>query len=245
MLVAELDGREVGLSHVALCPNSDSAWLEGIRVHPTYRRAGVATALMDRMIEYGKKKGARRALAIVAKDNSASQKMMEHAGFSVISNWSFYSIGGSTGKRKSRARIASSGGLGAILKYLERSAVYKDSAKMYVRSWHWYGLDRPSLDYLIREGRVIISGDPVGGIAVINKNGYWNRTKILQIVYLDSLNKDVLHDLLSFVTNVYLDGKYESLHVICHQNKKLVSTIEKYEILESEQFLLYSKIISG
>ena len=77
MLIAESDGVQVGLSHVSLCPDSN-IWLEGVRVHPSFRRTKIATELFGEMLRYGARYGARHAQAIVARENPASQKMMEY-----------------------------------------------------------------------------------------------------------------------------------------------------------------------
>ena len=228
-----------------MCPDSKDTWLEGVRVHPSHRRSGLASALLDKMLEFGKEKGATRALAIVAKNNAASQRMMERNGFSVISEWAYYSTGDQIDKRPSNARLASEDELDAILEYLEESRIYGMSAKTYVKAWHWYALDRTTLKALISEDRVVVSESPMAGIAVLNRHGYWNRKNILQIVYLDSQDEKVLSNLLAFATNLYLDEKYERLHVLCQQDEKMTSIIEGFEIQESEQFLLYSKVLSG
>jgi ribosomal protein S18 acetylase RimI-like enzyme len=245
LFVAETEGKKVGLAHVAACPDSKDTWLEGVRVHPSHRRSGLASALLGRMLEFGEEKGATRALAIVAKNNAASQRMMERNGFSAISEWAYYSTGDPIDKRPSNARLASADELDAILEYLEASRTYELSAKTYVKAWHWYALDHASLKALVSEGRVVISGSPVAGMAVLNRPGYWNRKNILQIVYLDSQDEKVLGNLLAFATNLYLDEKYERLHVLCQQDEKMTSIIEGFEIQESEQFLLYSKVLNS
>lgn len=245
MLVAESDGRQVGLSHVALCKGSNSIWLEGVRVHPSFRRAGIATDLMDNMLGYGIRQGAPHALAIVAADNKASQRMMERSGFSVVSEWAYYSTGDELQSKPSNARIASAEDLDAIVRYLESSRIYQQAAKKYVDSWHWYALNRLVLEGFVTEGRVVLSGQPMAGIAVINRNGYWNRKNILQVVYLDSQNLRALQDLIAYVTNCYIDGGYERLHILCARERQMISVIERFHIEESEQFLLYSKVFSG
>src|SRR5215813_12834118 len=83
----------IAVSHASLCPNKKNVWLEGIRVNPNFRRRSVATQLLNKMISYGKKHGAREASAMVADNNIASQLMMERNGFVVISKWNYYSIG--------------------------------------------------------------------------------------------------------------------------------------------------------
>ena len=245
MLVADTDGKKVGLSHVALCPNSNSIWLEGVRVHPMFRRLKIAATLIDEMEIYGIEHGAVEALAIVAEENTSSQQMMERAGFSVVSKWSYYSTGDKLAKQRSDARVASPSDLGALVKYLESSIVYAKSAKKYVNSWRWYALDRSTLARFLKEGMIIVSGEPVAGMAVLNVKGYWSRKNVLQMVYLDSHEMQALQDLLAYVVNLYADGNYERLQVMFPFNEQTASVIDNFQIQESERFLLYSKVFTG
>ena len=242
LLVAEHSSRPVAMSHVALCPGN-LAWLEGIRVHPDFRRFGVATELLERMLARAGRLGARQASAIVAANNTASQRMMEKNGFTVMSNWAYYSTEAKLRARKTDAWLARPGDLPAIWDYLKQSHIYRQSAGRYVRSWQWYMLDRKALRQLVKEGRVAVAGAPVDGIAIINNDGYWDRTDVLQVVYLDS--EKSTRDLLSFATNLYGRGGFSRLHVLCHESRHLTSTIEKFRIKESERFLIYSKVITG
>ena len=245
LLVAESEGSKIAMSHVAVCPGSKSAWLEGVRVHSGYRRSQVASRLIERMVQYGRQKGARQASAIVAADNVASQRMMEKNGFEVVSRWAYYSTTADRAKRQnSEARLATAGDLGNIWQYLQQSRVYHLSAKRYVKSWHWYTLDRKALRNFIKDERVIVTGRPVDGIAIINKHGYWSRKNILQIIYLDPASAKSLRHLVLFVTNLYLDGKFDRLQVLCHESKSMTSFFEKFMIKEQEQFLLYNKVFT-
>ena len=242
LLVGEHGGRPVAMSHVAICPDN-LAWLEGVRVHPEFRRSGVATELLERMLARAGRLGARQTSAIVAVNNTASQRMMEKNGFTVISNWAYYSTEAKLGNRKTNARLASPGDLPAIWEYLGRSRIYRQSAGRYVRSWQWYMLDRKAMRQLVKEERVAVAGTPIDGIAIINNDGYWDRADVLQVVYLDS--EKSARDLLSFATNLYGRGGFSRLHILCHENRRLTSMIEKFRIKESERFLLYSKVITG
>jgi len=244
LLVAESCGKQIALSHVAICPDKKSIWLEGIRVHPNYRRSKIATKLIEKMMQYGSKNGVRQACAIVAAGNVASQQMMLKNGFEVISRWVYYSTDSIMQKEKSEARLATIEESGSIWQYLKHSEIYHLSAKMYVKSWHWYRLDRKVLQNFIKEGRVIVVGTPVDGVAVFNKRGYWNKTNILQIVYLDSASARSLKHLMSFVANLYMEDRFDRLHVICYDGKTMSYLAEKFMIKEQEQFLLYSKIFT-
>ena len=245
LLVAESEGRKIAMSHVAVCPGSKSAWLEGVRVHLSQRRSQVASKLIEKMVQYGRQKGAHYASAIVAADNTASQRMMEKNGFEVLSRWAYYSTTAGRAKRqKSEARLAVASDLGSIWEYLQQSRVYLLSAKRYVKSWHWYALDRKALRNFINDGRVIVTGRPISGIAIINKHGYWSKKNILQIIYLDPASTKSLRHLVLFVTNLYLDGNFERLQVLCHESKNMTCFFEKFMIKEEEQFLLYNKVFT-
>ena len=92
----------------------------------------------------------------------------------------------------------------------------------------------------MKEERVIVTGRPIDGIAIINKCGYWDRTNILQIVYLDIAPASSLCELISFIMNLYLMVNL-TLQLVCYDSKRLSSFINKFVIKEHEQFILYNK----
>jgi N-acetylglutamate synthase-like GNAT family acetyltransferase len=237
----ESRGEKIAMSHVAICPEGKGIWLEGIRVHPDHRRSYIATMLLAKMLEYGRRKGAREASAIVNATNLASQSMMEKNGFRVLSKWMYYNALSTLRYQESNARIANIDDIDDIWQYLHQSKIYHLSGKKYVKSWHWYTFDRRALLNFLKEERAIVTSLPIDGIAIINKHGYWDRTNILQIVYLDIASVSSLHHLVSFITNLYLDGKFDSLQLLCYNSQQVTSFIDKFVIKEEEQFLLYNK----
>ena len=242
LFVVESGGEKIAMSHVAICPEGKGIWLEGIRVHPDHRRSYIATMLLAKMLEYGRRKGAREASAIVDATNFASQSMMEKNGFRVVSKWMYYNALSTQRHQESNARIANADDIDDIWQYLQQSKIYRLSGKRYVKSWHWYTFDRRALLNFVKEERVIVTSLPIDGITIINKRGYWDRTNILQIVYLDIASASSLRHLVSFITNLYLDGKFDSLQLVCYDSKRVTSFINKFVIKEEEeQFLLYHK----
>ncbi len=239
LLVGEADGKKMALARVSICPGG-VAWLEGVRVHPDFRRAKVATALLEKMIAWATKKGAGEASAIVSQENAPSQRMLERSGFSRISEWIYYGTEKKQKVRATRARTATKHDLAGAWKYLQHSNTYRLSACRYVSSWQWYPLDRKALQDLIADGRVAVTGRPVDGLAVLNRKGYWDRPGILQIAYLDAANARSLQDLLAFASNLHTQG-HTSFHVLCHNSKKMTSAVERLNMQESEVFLLYNK----
>ncbi len=245
LLVVEDGGRKIAMSHVAMCPDGKGMWLEGVRVHPDYRRSNIATDLIAKMIQYGLQTGARQASAIVDVTNVASQRMMEKNGFEIVSRWAYYVAGGRPRRKKSAARLATADELNDVWRYLQNSEIYRLSAKRYVKSWHWYALDKKVLRNFIKEKSVVVTGLPIDGVAIINRRGYWDRANTIQIVYLDSASPRSLRHLVSFTTNLYLDGGFGELQIVCHDSRRLTSLIEKSMIKDEEQFLLYNKVFTA
>jgi N-acetylglutamate synthase-like GNAT family acetyltransferase len=244
LFVVESGGKKIAMSHVAICPEGKGIWVEGIRVHPDHRRSYIATMLLAKMLEYGRRKGAQEASAIVDATNFASQSMMKKNGFRVVSKWMYYDALSTPRHQESNARMANADDIDDIWQYLQQSKIYRLSGKRYVKSWHWYTFDRRALLNFVKEERVIVTSLPIDGIAIINKHGYWDRTNILQIVYLDIASASSLRHLVSFITNLYLDGKFDSLQLVCYDSKRVTSFISKFVIKEEEeQFLLYNKQI--
>jgi hypothetical protein len=115
---------------------------------------------------------------------------------------------------------------------------------MYVKSWHWYPLDRNTVKELVKKRRVIVAGEPVKGIAIINPSGYWKRKDVLQVVYLDACSTKILRDLMSFVAIIYEKGRFARFQVLCQQSSRMTLVLEAFGMKESEQFLLYNKVFT-
>jgi GNAT superfamily N-acetyltransferase len=244
--VSNKKGSAIAFSHVSLCPNRRNIWLEGIRVNPGYRRRSIATKLLRKMLLYGKLQGAKEASAIVAIDNLPSQLMMKKNGFNVISKWMYYSIDKAQDFGKVNARTSTLNDINKVWNYLKQSQIYKSSGKRYVNSWRWYSFDSKILSDLTKDEKLVIAGnDVIEGIAIINKDRYWNKDNVFQIVYLDAATVFSLYDLIGFVMMLInsADGRYNRIQIFSPQTTQIAPIIEKLDIISSEEFLLYRKII--
>ena len=236
----------IAVSHISFCPNRKIIWLEGIRVNPDYRRRSIATELLNEMLSYGKRQGAKEASAIVAVNNIPSQLMMKKNGFSVISKWDYYSIVQTHEFGKVNARIANANDIEMVWQYLNKSHIYKSSGKRYVKSWRWYSFDRNTLSNIIKDEKLLIAGeDVIEGIAVINKCGYWNKSNIFEVVYLDALSFPSVYDLIGLVMMLVHSAydRYQRIQIFSPQSKELSSVMKRLYVNNSEQFLLYKKMI--
>ena len=84
--------RVVGVAHACVCPKKRQLWIEGIRVDFKYRRNGIASMLINRMIKYGNKfdRSIKQAAAITAESNAASKCMLQKNRFQKRAKWNYY-----------------------------------------------------------------------------------------------------------------------------------------------------------
>ncbi len=148
--VAIEDGRVIGIAKLTLSSDRE-AWLHALRVDPTYRRRGVATALLQHRLERARRLGARVARLDTAEDNIAVHRLMRRFGFHRIARVSHYSAQAATGERP---RLATRVEVAAVWKVLreQRAMVYEAH---FVRS-----LIRDDVVSAIREDRCYVIGPP-------------------------------------------------------------------------------------
>jgi [ribosomal protein S18]-alanine N-acetyltransferase len=95
MYLAELENREVSYCYLAKPPEGravgfcsfwrvlDELHINNIAVLPDYRRHGIATALLSRVLDEGMRLGARRATLEVRRSNEAARLLYERFGFTI------------------------------------------------------------------------------------------------------------------------------------------------------------------
>lgn len=262
----------IALSHVILCPNKKRVWIEGIRVKQRFRRNKVATTLIDEMLQFGRRMGAIEASAIISINNTASRSLFEKKGFNSISKWGYYNIqlNGSKDSRISisnqsknalKIRIAAIEDLDNVWDYLRCSETYHLSGEMYFEAWRWYYLSYEKIvDFIKHQNIIIIENDNkiIEGVAIINYTGYWDKTAVFQIVYLDSTSTSKLQALLFYCIDLYavslsdnkknydndntrspLHNNSNQLQIFSYLTNELSETMNNFEIIDSAQFLLY------
>lgn len=83
VLVAEFQGRVVGVTHVCYLSPSE-AWFEGIRVHPRFRRMGIGMLLSRASIKAARKHGCKVARCAIDSANAASSELARRLGFRLV-----------------------------------------------------------------------------------------------------------------------------------------------------------------
>ena len=266
LLVAEIENhikkKPIAIIHGILIPEK-TIWIEGIRVDPEYRKQKLATNLINLILEYGKNNGAVYSAAIVSIKNEASRRMMEKSEFKILSKWSYISTNHMIppiNNLTNNFKIADSNDYQQIINFLGNSENFKLSGKKFVKSWRWYDLTDDRLFTMIYNKQVIIGGKnnsntlQIRGIAIIDREDYWNNQDIFQIVYIDADSKDILLSLINKSLELALKhnekysnknkkNKYERIQVFSPYKEYNSRIFTKSNITFSEQFLLYYKKI--
>jgi RimJ/RimL family protein N-acetyltransferase len=89
LLVAELDGRPVGMCHIRLLDDG-VGWMEGARIHPAHRGEGIATTLGAGLIEFGLSKGIKTFRLVSGADNEVAHRQVEKLGFTEKARFARY-----------------------------------------------------------------------------------------------------------------------------------------------------------
>lgn len=87
MVVVAADGdRAVALARgVLLSP--EEGWLHGARVHPDYRRQGIASRLNDHLCEWAAERGAKIVRLLIESWNEPAQRQVEASGYRMAGEW--------------------------------------------------------------------------------------------------------------------------------------------------------------
>ncbi len=83
MMVATVDGSYVGMAVGAVHKRSGDAHLFAMWVDPAHRGSGVASALVDRVTDWARRKGHSDLTLHVAADNGAAIGLYERCGFRI------------------------------------------------------------------------------------------------------------------------------------------------------------------
>jgi hypothetical protein len=221
------------------------------------------------MLQYGKRRGAIEASAIISVNNIASNSLFSSMGFKVISKWIYYNIHvhnasnrtySKTNKKSKiiNERIASLMDIDNVWSYLKHSETYRLCGKRYFNEWRWYPLDYKTIVDFIKHHKLLIienKDSHIEGLAIINTTtGYVDKNGIFQILYLDSVSTFVLQHLVSYCVDISASSipykknndndtschSLKQLQIISYETSKLSKIMLGFDVKESAQFFLHS-----
>ncbi|MGQ4891029.1 MAG: GNAT family N-acetyltransferase [Candidatus Njordarchaeia archaeon] len=150
LLVAEENGKPIGILHVGFLPDK-SAWMEGLRVHPDYRRRGIAKKLNYEAFKIIQKRGLEVARGIIFSENNASLSLAKNLGFRllnptwVLAQLPYDKIRDSWG---APGDILCDGDFWAFYTSTKNSKTFKERNGFVFYSWTFFKLNKDSISWM-------------------------------------------------------------------------------------------------
>ena len=207
LYAVEENRQAIGICNAAISP--DQVWIEGIRIHPEFRRYGYATQLVIAAERLAKRKKLHYSRMIIADNNKRSLSMAKKLGYHIENKWWLYNL--SPKKQNTRAKLATST---KDLQPLIKSETYSES-------WNWLILNDKVLAKLVKSGRVITykkGGKP-------EAIGIWNESSrldddMIQLGYLAG-TKQGIKSIIQFMQNKGYEEKSNRIQLLVQDTIKL------------------------
>jgi ribosomal protein S18 acetylase RimI-like enzyme len=234
MYVIEADGRPIALNRVRFLGDG-SAWFEGVRVHPDYRRMGLASMLGDNAMKVARENGATVFRLTSGSRNKASQGQVAKMGFVEVARFSVYEpLKTREFRSDNGVRIAKRGDLESVMNLMKSSAEYRLG-----RGALWDGFAEMSLTptvvkNAIDENTVYLCGDAVA-VRRLGREGkeIWN-----QIGYISGDPQPAL----KLVDAIFaMKGRFDWRFVMVPQGSPLIGALKRQGLRRSFSNVLFER----
>ena len=188
-----------GLCHGAFF--GSFVWIEGIRIHPSFRNQGLASHLVRHIESLAAKRKIRKSCMLIDTNNLPSLCMAKKLGYEILDMWNFYSLLPQQTKHAS-VQFGYSKALTLM--------------KHYVKSWRWISLDEESLSSLLESHKIIYS-DSNGDVssAIMTDSEHFEKT---MIVTLHSGSNSNTTNLLLYIQNFGFKNNYRRIQILTKNN---------------------------
>lgn len=205
-LLCAYDGAvPAGICHALVSEPAGQLWIEGLRIHPRYRRRHIATELVLHCERIGARRRCTSSLMLVEGSNASSLRLAEKLGYVRDSAWAFYSPGRAAG-RPGDARVLSPGDC------LPRSLF----GLWFVDSWRWHRLDENRVPGLLRDGRIVCSqGSGFKSVATVIPSGHFDSTCLATVLRADRAGA---RNIVSFLQDYAAQRGISRLQLLANQN---------------------------
>jgi len=132
LLVAVVDGQVVGTGKVTMISGSE-AWLEGLRVNPSFRGQGLAQAMYEAAETTARKRWAKVARYATFSSNTAIHNLSERFGYRRVARFIEFAAPAEAGPLPERLRQEDAGAAEVLL---ATAAGLASSGGLYAGGWH-------------------------------------------------------------------------------------------------------------
>ncbi|MFH1311858.1 MAG: GNAT family N-acetyltransferase [Candidatus Eisenbacteria bacterium] len=165
LIVAEFEGAPVALGKVTDFGRGE-IWLEGLRVDPGFRRAGIADAMHEEVMRTVKKFKPRFMRFCTGADNRASRRIGKKYGFEAIACFRYYWR--KSRKGTPRGDLAARRDADRVYDFIMQSRFLRLSSGQIAEGWIFREMSRDLLAGYIRQRRVMVMrrSGRLSGVAV-------------------------------------------------------------------------------
>jgi len=196
MLVATSDGQPVGVGHFRMLTSTE-AWLEGIRIHPAYRRQGLATSIDNAMLAEAMRRGATIARFITESTNIASIQVAKHIFMRQVGAFAPFKARPVTTVPTSRygmgtPQLATEDDIDEIAKYLNASNIFPAVGGLYYLGFTAYSITNTLLQAKVSAKQIYLlrRWDRLDGLAIAEPQ-QGRRDKHLFVGYIDGTTEAI------------------------------------------------------
>ena len=196
LFVAIKGGQPVGVANMRML-NETEAWFEGMRVDPTFRQHGIASALFDAQLAEAKHRGATTARLITESTNTSAIRLLERSSMSRIGAYAtFRALAATIPTNRSSALetpdLATSADLDEIIDYLNASNIFPAVGGLYYQGFTAYTITNDLLLEKITAQQLYIlrRWDRLDGLVIAEpRSGH--QEKHLFVGYIDGTTESI------------------------------------------------------
>ena len=169
LLVLTIDKLLIAVGHVVL-PAPDEAWLEGLRVDPEYRRIGIATRLVRRMLAEAEAMGAGTTRFVTSSRNTPIHRMASELKFTRVATILPYKA--EAGQVESPLLQPQPEDIPQVLSFLQKSTVLPAMGGLYCTNWTFHSLSTDQIKARMdrEQVRIIKDGGNISALTIVEPN---------------------------------------------------------------------------
>ncbi len=196
LFVATIDGQPVGVTNIRML-NKTEAWLEGMRVDPSFRRHGIASALFHAQLAEARQRGATTIRLITEATNTTSIRLLERSSMNRVGAYVMYrAVAATTPTKRAYALetpvLATAADLSDIIAYLNASNIFPAIGGLDYQGFTAYTITNELLLEKITAQQLYIlrRWDRLDGLAIAEPRS-WPQGKHLFIGYIDGTTESI------------------------------------------------------
>ncbi|MEM0117190.1 MAG: GNAT family N-acetyltransferase [Conexivisphaerales archaeon] len=164
MFVVEVDGKVVGMNHIRLL-DEGVGWLEGVRIHPEYRRMGLATLLGETAMNYARTRGIRRFRLLSSVTNLAAHRQVRRMNFRKVAVFNSFEVTDKEGRGSSIA--SETGDIEDAEESLLNSEEFRRGKGFFFDSWTMRSFSECGIRNVLRNNSLMKVKDEAGSAFVL------------------------------------------------------------------------------